>query len=246
MGEVKMNKIFFLQTISCILFLGIGSAFGQAVSDEAKRYFDRGVIAVELAKSPADYESAIKEFRQAASLAPDWPDVYYNLGLVQEKAESYNDAVTSLRQYLSLAPNAKDAAEVKSIIARTEYKNEKLLKEKEKFQSVIGTWGMKETENEPVYKSIVLTQNGDKIEYKVNTANGLEANDVFFDGTNLKFKYRWYDSFPKEWEVIVKMVAPGRFEGIINQVILDTPHNDHRFDHLKGKRSSNSLIMIKQ
>lgn len=241
-----MNRKKGFYTTILILFFGIGSSFGQTISDEAKRYFDRGVIAVELAKSPADYESAIKEFGQAATLAPDWPDAYYNLGLVQEKAENYSDAVTSLRQYLRLAPNAQDAAEVKSIIARAEYKNEKLLKEKDKFQSVIGYWGLKETENEAFYKSIVLTQNGDKIEYKINTANGLEANEVFFDGTNMKFKYRMYDSFPKEWEVIVKMVAPGRFEGIHNQVILDTPHNDHRFDYLKGKKTSNSVIMIKQ
>ncbi len=229
-----------------ILLFGIESSFGQTVSDEAKRYFDRGMIAVELAKSAADYESAIKEFSQAATLAPDWPDVFYNLGLVQEKAENYGGAVISLKQYLKLTPNAPDAAEVKSIIVRTEYKNEKQLKEKEKLQSVLGTWRFKETESEGFYFGVFLTQNGEKIEFKDLTANGLEINKVFFDGTNMSFKYRMYDSFPKEWEVIVKMVAPGRFEGIINQVILDTPHNDHRFDYMKGKKTTNSLIMIKQ
>ena len=239
-------KIIAQVLISALLVICLTTRIAaQSVSVEAKRYFDRGVIAVELAKSPADYESAIKEFRQAATLAPDWPDVFYNLGLVQEKAENYGDAVTSLRQYLKLVPNAQDAAEVKSLITKTEFKNEKLLKEKEKFQSVIGTWGL-ETENEAFFKSIKLDQNGDKIEFKVYTENGLETNEVFFDGKNLKFKYRWYDMFTQEWEVIVKMVAPGRFEGIINQVILDTPHDDHRLDHFKGNRTSNSLILIKQ
>ncbi len=214
----------------------------QNVSEEAKQYFARGVAAVEMAKSPSDYESAIREFGLAANLAPNWPDVYYNLGLVQEKAEKYGDAVTSLRQYLKLAPTATDIEEVKALIAKNEYKNEKILKEKEKFQSVIGTWGM----TEGFYKSITLTQNGEKIEFKTDTEQGLQTNEVFFDGTNMKFKYRWSDSFLTEWEVIVKMVSPGRFEGIINQVILDTPHNDHRFDHLKGERSSSPLIMIKQ
>ena len=203
------------------------------------------MAAVEMAKSPDDYAAAFKEFEQAIKLAPDWPLPNYNLGLAQEKAENYSDAVISLRQYLKLAPNAQDAAEVKSIIARTEYKNEKLLKEKEKFQSVIGTWGLKETENEGFYESIVLTQNGEKIECEVNTAKGLETIEVFFDGTNMKFKYGVYDSFPREYEVIVKMVAPGRFKGIKNQVILDTPR-DYQEGIIRKGKTTFSLIMIKQ
>jgi tetratricopeptide (TPR) repeat protein len=240
---MKVNALIMYTFLLSCLTTNIAA---QDVSDEAKRYFARGVAAVEMAKSPSDYESAINEFGQAVNLAPNWPDVYYNLGLVQEKAEKYGDAIISLRQYLRLAPNASDAEDVKALIAKNEYKNEKLLKEKEKFQSVIGTWGLKENEAEGFYKSVTLTQNGEKIEYKTYTAQGLETNEVIFDGANMKFKYRMYDSFPKEWEVIVKMAAPGRFEGIINQVILDTPHNDRRFDYMKGKKTSSSLIMIKQ
>lgn len=231
---------------SFLMFALISSVKAQNVSEEAKRYFARGVAAVEMAKSPSDYESAIKEFGQAVNLAPNWPDVYYNLGLVQEKAEKYGDAVISLRQYLKLAPTAADLEEVKALIAKNEYKNEKILQEKQKFQSVLGTWGFKNSETEAIYRSVALAQNGEKIEFKYNNGQELETNEVFFDGTNMKFKFRRYDAFPKEWEVIVKMVAPGRFEGIINQVILDTPHNDRRFDYMKGKRYSSSLIMIKQ
>lgn len=95
--------------ISAIVIAGFSYSFGQNISDEARRHFDRGVAAVEMATSPADYEPAIKEFEQAARLAPDWPDVYYNLGMVQEKAEKYSDAITNLKQYLRLAPNATDA-----------------------------------------------------------------------------------------------------------------------------------------
>lgn len=64
------------------------------------------------AKSTEDFKDAIKEFKQAIKLAPDWPDVYYNLGMVQEKAGKYSDAITSLKQYLRLAPNASDAETV--------------------------------------------------------------------------------------------------------------------------------------
>ena len=109
-----------------VLLWGTLSSFGQqAVSDEAHRHFDRGMAAVETAKSPEDYESAITEFKQAVQLAPAWPDVYYNLGMIQEKAEKYADAIASLRNYLRLAPDANDAETVKSLINKMEYKKDK-------------------------------------------------------------------------------------------------------------------------
>ncbi|MGA3333101.1 MAG: hypothetical protein ABSC62_02935 [Terracidiphilus sp.] len=96
-----MKKQIVVQAILFILFCGAASSSGQqAVPEEAKRYFDRGMAAVETAKSPDDFASAIKEFEQAASLAPDWLDVYYNPGIVQEKAEKYSDAKRNLKQYL--------------------------------------------------------------------------------------------------------------------------------------------------
>ena len=39
------------------------------------------------------------------------PDAYYNLGMVQGKAERYDDAVQNLQKYLDLAPTASDAEE---------------------------------------------------------------------------------------------------------------------------------------
>lgn len=114
--------------LTSILLSGMNSSQAQqAVSDEAKRHFDRGMAAVEMAKSAGDYGNAIEEFEQSATLAPDWPDIYYNLGMIQEKAEKYNDAITNLRQYLLLAPNAGDAETVKSLINKLEYKAEQVL-----------------------------------------------------------------------------------------------------------------------
>jgi tetratricopeptide (TPR) repeat protein len=104
------------------------------VSEEARRFMVQGVAAVEMAKSPADYEDAISKFEKAKSLAPDWPYVYYNLGLVQEKAGKYGDAVTTLKQYLRLTPNAKDAAMVRNLITKLEYKAENTLTTKDYAQ----------------------------------------------------------------------------------------------------------------
>jgi tetratricopeptide (TPR) repeat protein len=102
----------------------------QAVSEEARearRHMARGQAAVEMAKSPEDYEAAIREFQEAARLAPDWPDPYYNLGLVQEKAGKFMEAIASLKEYLRLAPNAPDAAKIQEQIYKLEYKAEQVL-----------------------------------------------------------------------------------------------------------------------
>lgn len=113
-----------------ILLLMAAMAAGtvaQTIPDEARRYFDRGMAAVELAKSPDDLKLAIAEFKQAIILAPDWADAYFNLGKVQEAAEMYREAVESLRKYLQVAPDASDADAVKSLINRIELKAEQVL-----------------------------------------------------------------------------------------------------------------------
>src|SRR4030065_2875839 len=114
-----------------ILLAWVSVTLAGTVSEEAQRYMAQGVAAVEMAKSSADYEDAISKFEKAKSLAPNWPDTYYNLGLVQEKAGKYGDAVTTLKQYLRLAPNAEDAAMVRSLITKLEYKAEQEITKKE-------------------------------------------------------------------------------------------------------------------
>ncbi|MCX6565317.1 MAG: tetratricopeptide repeat protein [Candidatus Aminicenantes bacterium] len=121
-----MKKTIFLPAVIFILFFGIASSFGQTAQEEARRHFDRGMAAVEMAKSPEDYAAAINEFEQAARLAPDWPDIYYNLGLVQEKVEKYGDAIMNLKQYIRLAPNANDAETIKTLINKLEYRFDRL------------------------------------------------------------------------------------------------------------------------
>ena len=106
------------------------------VSEEAQRYMARGMAAVEMAKSASDYALAAKEFEQAAKLAPDWPDIYYNLGSVQSKAGDITSAIKSFQRYLDLAPKSPDAAKVRSEIFKLEYRLER-----EKLATTLeGTW----------------------------------------------------------------------------------------------------------
>lgn len=84
------------------------SAINPAIDPirESQQHFDRAIAAIDIATSPADYENAIQEFGLAVSFSPLWADAYYNLGLVQETAGSYHDAIASFRYYETLDPNA--------------------------------------------------------------------------------------------------------------------------------------------
>jgi hypothetical protein len=125
--KMKKTKVFYLVVVLAVSALLLSAANARAVSEEARRHMDRGQAAVEMANAPEDYEAAIKEFKQAIRLAPTWPAPYYSLGLAQEKAGKFREAVTSFKQYLRLAPNASDAKMVKSLINKLEYKAEKIL-----------------------------------------------------------------------------------------------------------------------
>ena len=130
-----MNRRQIGYLIGVVIFLALVSVtLAGTVSEEAQRYMAQGVAAVEMAKSPADYEDAISKFEKAKSLAPDWPDIYYNLGLVQEKAGKYRDAANTLKQYLRLTPKAEDAAMVRNLITKLEYKAENALTTKDYAQ----------------------------------------------------------------------------------------------------------------
>jgi hypothetical protein len=111
--------------LSVVIFLSwVSVTLADTVPEEAQRYMARGTAAVEMAKSPKDYERAVREFEQAAKLAPNWPDIYFNLGSVQTKAGNFDEAMRHYKRYLEIAPNAPDAAKVREEIYKLEYRAE--------------------------------------------------------------------------------------------------------------------------
>ncbi|MBA4389937.1 MAG: hypothetical protein C0399_03265 [Syntrophus sp. (in: bacteria)] len=124
----------------CLLFVMQSMGYAGTVPKEARRHMARGQAAVEIAKSSAELEDAIKEFQEASRLAPTWPDPYYNLGLTQEKAGKLKEAVASLKQYLRLAPNAPDAAKIQEHIYKLEYKAEQILTVPEIIDVLVSFW----------------------------------------------------------------------------------------------------------
>jgi tetratricopeptide (TPR) repeat protein len=123
MNRKALGRCFLL----IIFFAAVGnSTWAEAVSREAEKYMNRGMAAVEMANSPDDYKSAIKEFEQAVRLAPRWPAPYFNLGYLHNKVGKYQEALNSYRKYLVLVPNAPDAVQVQKEIDQIEYRLEKV------------------------------------------------------------------------------------------------------------------------
>jgi hypothetical protein len=86
------------------------------VPEEAERNMARGTVFAQRATDSVGYKKAIAELEAAANTAPWLALAYYNLGVVQEKAGFYEEAIQSLKFYLMAAPNAKNAREVKNKI----------------------------------------------------------------------------------------------------------------------------------
>ena len=102
-----------------------------AVPEEAKRHLVRGKAAFKGAKEARDFQDAADEFKKALLYAPWLAEGYYNLGVIQDKAGHYDDAMKNLKFYLIAAPKAPDADKVKELVYEIEYRKEKAAKDKE-------------------------------------------------------------------------------------------------------------------
>jgi len=124
----------------------------------ARRHMVRGRTAVEIARTWQDYEIAIREFEQAAKFAPDWPEIYYNLGVVQEKAGQYGEAIGNLKKYLALAPDGRHAEQVRELIYKVEKEERELLNP----NSLVGIWwpNLRTSDDDRAYRFEIRNNNG--------------------------------------------------------------------------------------
>ena len=99
-----------------IIKIALGMKPAPAVPEEAERNMARGTAFAQKATESAGYKKAIVEFGAAANEAPWLALAYYNLGVVQEKAGFYVEAIQSLKFYLMAAPDAKNKRDVQNKI----------------------------------------------------------------------------------------------------------------------------------
>jgi hypothetical protein len=84
--------------------------------EEAQRFMARGTAFAQRASDTVGYKRAIVEFEAASNVAPWLGLAYFNLGVMQEKAGLFTDAIQSLRWYLLATPRARNARDVKNKI----------------------------------------------------------------------------------------------------------------------------------
>jgi tetratricopeptide (TPR) repeat protein len=80
--------------------------------DEVLELKGQASYIMKTATSPADYQGAVDAYKKAALVAPWVADVYYNLGVVEQKADQPADASNAFKLYLRAKPDASDKAEV--------------------------------------------------------------------------------------------------------------------------------------
>jgi tetratricopeptide (TPR) repeat protein len=74
------------------------------VEPEAQDYFDSGVAATR----DGDFQKAVDAFTKVAEMAPDRPEVLYNLGFAYEGLEKVDEAVEQYEKALALRPEYYD------------------------------------------------------------------------------------------------------------------------------------------
>jgi len=166
------------------------------VPEEAKRFMARGIAAIKSAHESGDFADAVAEFQKAALAAPWLANVYNNLGIAQDKAGQYAEAISSLRLYLLAAPAAEDTDAVKSLIYEIEYREEKAAQqsseeepelddqreEQDRYGWLLGLWNSRDEVNSPGHapavflKVVEFTLAGDVVEgYDLKELNPQEG-----------------------------------------------------------------------
>ncbi|HUN53950.1 MAG TPA: tetratricopeptide repeat protein [Smithella sp.] len=117
-----------------------------AVPAEVDELVGQAKYAFKHAKEQKDYLDAVEAYQKVVTLAPWIGDNYYNLGVAQEQAGKFQDAINSFELYLIASPDTGDAKEVRERIGGLKYAAEKAVKDSspeavaEKKQNAYGTW----------------------------------------------------------------------------------------------------------
>lgn len=90
-------------------------AMGESGGWNAPLYFARGEL-YRLRGNPRDMSNAINFYEQAVISDPKLAEAYRGLGLAQLRAGVRSPGLTALETYLKLAPNAKDAAMISTLL----------------------------------------------------------------------------------------------------------------------------------
>ena len=248
MHKIMSKVILFVAMAVCVLLLMPSAIYAGSVSDEARRYLDRGQMAVEMAKTNGDLSDAIKEFQKAIELAPNWPEPYYSLGMAQNKMEQFDDALKNLKNYLQLAPNASNAKEVKQLINKIEYKQEREVSVAEAFELMgsdrVDLMGSVRVD----WKEISTVDKGpNKNELAFcSEPKGFRMNNQFKPGVLEKRNgcYKmWHDTW-RGWVEWVPVRVNGRFFEYTYSYVVNGIYGNKKGYHLQEVKGEGEIVSL--
>jgi thioredoxin-like negative regulator of GroEL len=121
-----------------------------AIPEEARKHFVMGTTLFKDAKTADDFAAVESEFKQAADLAPQWPDARYNLALAKDAAGDYSGAMDDLKLYQKFKLSESEARTVQDKIYALEAKQQKKVSsdtakdaadaEEAKYGWLLGEW----------------------------------------------------------------------------------------------------------
>ena len=94
----------------------------SVIPEAARKHFVMGTALFKDAKTAEDYAQVTGEFKQAAELAPQWPEARYNLALSKEAAGDYAGARSDLWAYQSFKLSDAEARAVQDKLYAIEAK----------------------------------------------------------------------------------------------------------------------------
>jgi hypothetical protein len=121
------NLALFFAATPCLLSQTSVSAT-PPIPEEARRHFVIGTTLFKDAKTPDVYAQVESQFKQAADLAPQWPNARYNLALSKEAAGDYSGAMADLKVYQQFKLSDEDARKVQDKIYVLEAKADEAAK----------------------------------------------------------------------------------------------------------------------
>ena len=124
MKKSLLPALALILTITPSLFAQTGTSSTAPIPEEARRHFVIGTTLFKDAKTPADYVQVENEFKQAADLAPQWPDARYNLALAEEAAGHFIGAMDDLKIYQQFKLTDDDARKAQDKIYVLEAKRQ--------------------------------------------------------------------------------------------------------------------------
>lgn len=94
---------------ACVLLAGVlscGCGVVLAAQTTTGTNFQTLVSNANAARENGNVDAAIRSYREALKLRPEWTEGWWDLGMVQYESNRYRDAAASLRKLTALAPDA--------------------------------------------------------------------------------------------------------------------------------------------